>query len=76
MDIRTALKKGMQQLREAGISSCTLAAELLLLHALGRDRTWIYAHPEEHLDEAAAEKFFLLIARRAGGEPTQHLTGK
>jgi release factor glutamine methyltransferase len=48
----------------------------LLLHVLGRDRTWIYAHPEEEISSADAERFFALIARRAAGEPTQHLTGK
>jgi release factor glutamine methyltransferase len=76
MDVRTALKQGLAQLREAHVPSFTLAAELLLLHVLGRDRTWIYAHPEEEISAADAERFFALIARRANGEPTQHLTGK
>jgi len=76
MDIRTALKQGLAQLREARVTSFTLAAELLLLHVLGRDRTWLYAHPEEQLSSADADRYFALIARRANGEPTQHLTGK
>ena len=76
MDIRAALKEGMAQLRAAQIPSHTLATELLLMHALGRDRAWMYSHPEEPLDPAAAEKFLALIARRAAGEPVQYLTGK
>lgn len=76
MDVRTALKNGIAQLRDASVSSYTLAAELILLHALGRDRTWLYAHPEEEVAETQAQRFFALIARRAAGEPTQHLTGK
>jgi release factor glutamine methyltransferase len=76
IDVRTALKQGLAQLREAHVPSFTLAAELLLLHVLGRDRTWLYAHPEEAVSSADAERFFALIARRAAGEPTQHLTGK
>jgi len=75
-DIRTALKKGLAQLREAHVPSFTLAAELLLVHVLGRDRTWLYAHPEEQVSSADAERFFALIARRRNGEPTQHLIGK
>jgi release factor glutamine methyltransferase len=75
-DVRTALKKGLAQLREAHVPSFTLAAELLLLHVLGRDRTWLYAHPEEQVAPTEAERFFALIARRANGEPTQHLTGR
>src|SRR5713226_9650518 len=76
IDVRSALKQGLAQLRDAHVPSFTLAAELLLLHALGRDRTWLYAHPEEQVSSADAERFFALIARRANGEPTQHLTGK
>ena len=76
MDVRTTLKKGIAQLRDAAVPSFTLAAELLLLHVLGRNRTWLYAHPEEAVAEAEAQRFFDLIARRGAGEPTQHLTGK
>jgi release factor glutamine methyltransferase len=76
MDVRTAFKKGIAQLREADVPSFTLAAELLLLHVLSRNRTWLYAHPEEIITNAEAQRFFDLIARRAAGEPTQHLTGK
>jgi release factor glutamine methyltransferase len=76
MDIRAALKSGIGKLREADVPSFTLAAELLLLHVLDRNRTWLYAHPEEILSESAAQHFSDLIARRAAGEPTQYLTGK
>src|SRR5437899_4385668 len=75
-DVRSALKQGLAQLREAHVPSFTLAAELLLLHVLSRDRTWLYAHPEEQILDVDAERFFALVARRAAGEPTQHLTGK
>src|SRR5438093_9901955 len=75
-DVRTALKRGLARLREAQVPSFTLATELLLLHVLGRDRTWLYAHPEEQISSADAERFSALLARRAAGEPTQHLTGK
>jgi release factor glutamine methyltransferase len=76
MDTRTALKQGISQLRDAHVPSFTLASELLLLHVLGRDRTWLYAHPQEAIPEEDAQRFFSFIARRAAGEPTQHLTGK
>src|SRR5260370_32313314 len=76
IDVRTALKNGMAQLRDARVPSCTLAAERLLLQVLGRDRTWIYAHPEEQVSTGDAGRFFALIVRRVNGEPTQHLPGK
>src|ERR1700687_181204 len=76
LNVRAALKKAIAQLREATVPSFTLAAELLLLHVLNRNRTWLYAHPEEILSDADAQRSFALIPRRAAGEPTQHLTGK
>lgn len=76
LDIRGALKQGIAELRGAQVPSYTLAAELLLLHVLGRDRTWIYSHPEEELSIADGERYFTFVHRRANGEPTQHLTGK
>jgi release factor glutamine methyltransferase len=76
MDIRTALRLGIAQLRAARVTSHTLAAELLLLHATGRTRTSLYSHPEDQLTEVESLKYFSLIERRAAGVPTQHLTGK
>jgi release factor glutamine methyltransferase len=76
LDVRGALKEGMVRLRVANTPSHTLAAELLLMHVLGRDRTWLYTNPESAIEAVAAEKYFALLARRAAGEPTQYLTGK
>jgi release factor glutamine methyltransferase len=76
IDVRTALKRGIAELRDANVPSYTLAAELLLLHVLGRDRAWLYAHPEEVIPGLDAHRFLALILRRAEGEPTQYITGK
>src|SRR6202047_2487081 len=76
MNIRTALKEGIAHLSAAQVPSHILAAELLLMHALGRDRSWLYSHPEEIVTPVTAEKYLALISRRAAGEPTQYLTGK
>jgi release factor glutamine methyltransferase len=71
----TALRDGIAQLEREHVPSAALAAEVLLMHTLGRDRAWLYAHPEHELDAATREQYFSLIARRASGVPTQHLTG-
>jgi release factor glutamine methyltransferase len=76
IDVRTALKEGIAQLAAANASSPELAAELLLIHATRRDRTWLYAHSTDPLDNAQIETYLALIARRAAGEPTQYITGK
>jgi release factor glutamine methyltransferase len=75
-EVRAALKEGIARLRKADTPSHTLAAELLLIHVLGCDRTWLYAHPEARLDSVSMQRYLALIARRAAGEPTQHITGK
>jgi release factor glutamine methyltransferase len=73
--LRNALRDGIVQLEREHVPSAALAAELLLMHTLGRDRAWLYAHTEHQLEAAMHEQYFSLIARRASGVPTQHLTG-
>jgi release factor glutamine methyltransferase len=75
-DVRSALVEGIAQLEREQVPSFELAAELLLMHTLGKDRAWIYAHPEYELDPKTSEQYFSLIAQRASGIPTQHLTGR
>jgi release factor glutamine methyltransferase len=76
MDFRTALKHGITQLRAAHIGSDTLAAELLLLHATQRERTFLYSHPEAELTADEALAYQNSLDRRISGVPVQHLTGK
>ena len=75
-NVRDALKAALGQLRAAGVPSHTLAAELLLMRVLGRDRPWLYTHPEELLAPEQQAQFAEMVARRCAGEPTQYLTGK
>jgi len=76
MDNRAALRQAMATLLAAEVPSHMLAAELLLMHVVERDRAWIYTHPEEALEPASVDRYFTLVARRAAGEPTQYLTGR
>lgn len=75
MDNRSALREAIARLEAAQVPSARLAAELLLMHVLGRDRAWLYAHPEQEIGAEARERFLALVARRAEGVPTQYLTG-
>ena len=50
--------------------------ELLLSHALARDRAWLYAHADDALDAADAVRFHALLMRRAAGEPIAYLIGR
>ncbi len=65
-----------QLLREASAAVDRADAELLLAHAAGRDRAWLFAHATDELDAAQAEAFAGLVARRVAGEPVAYLTGR
>jgi release factor glutamine methyltransferase len=75
-DVRSALASAIARLESSDVPSAALAAELLLMHAVGRDRTWLYAHPEHEVDPGQASAYAGLIERRASGMPTQYLTGR
>ena len=68
-----ALVTATRRLRAAGSPSARLDAEVLLAHAIGRDRAWLMAHPEAPLDERDA--FTAAIERRATGEPVAYIRG-
>lgn len=76
MDFRSALKHGIAQLRAARVTADTLAAELLLLHATQRERTYLYSHPEVELTGDEERMYQSLLDRRISGVPVQHLAGK
>ena len=69
------LAEATAQLREAGSPSPRLDAEVLLAYHLGRDRSWLLAHPEAPMSEADAGAYQALVARRAAGEPVAYLRG-
>ncbi|MGH9326995.1 MAG: peptide chain release factor N(5)-glutamine methyltransferase [Terriglobia bacterium] len=75
MLLREALRKGLQALAEHHIPSSELAAELLLMHALGCERGYLHAHMEESLSDETTRRYFALVAERLTGKPTQYITG-
>jgi len=51
-------------------------AELLLLHVLGRERSWLFAHATDLVDPASGQAFAELLQRRLAGEPVAYLLGR
>jgi release factor glutamine methyltransferase len=45
------------------------------MHVLGRDRAYLYAHPELELSCGELNRYNELLERRANGEPVQYITG-
>lgn len=51
-----------------------LTAEVLLSHAIGRERVYLYAHPEEELTELGWIHYGRYLHQRLDGMPTQYIT--
>jgi release factor glutamine methyltransferase len=63
-------------LRDAGARIDPVDAQWLLVHALGKPRSWLYAHGDDIADAALVARFEALVARRVAGEPVAYLTGR
>jgi release factor glutamine methyltransferase len=76
MTIHIALLQGTKLLEEDAITAPRLTAEVLLAHALKRERVYLYAHPEEELTEVAWIHYGRYLHERLKGKPTQYITGR
>ena len=75
MTLHTALIQGTQLLEAEAISAPRLTAEVLLMHALQRDRAYLYAHSSDELTELAWIHYGRYLHERLKGKPTQYITG-
>lgn len=73
-DIRQLL--GAATMRLGGGEEARAEAEILLAHALGRPRTWLFAWPEFEPGAGAEAAFRALVEARRGGRPIAYLTGR
>ncbi len=74
MNLRQVLRDALQQLTAAQVPSASTTAEVLLMHVLERDRTFLYAYPEAELSVEQERAYRHLLRQRAAGHPTQYLT--
>ncbi|HKT13629.1 MAG TPA: peptide chain release factor N(5)-glutamine methyltransferase [Terriglobia bacterium] len=75
MRLRDALQNGLNHLLEHDVPSANLAAELLLMHILQQDRSYLYTHSEQNFPSEQFERYMGLISERCTGKPTQYITG-
>jgi release factor glutamine methyltransferase len=76
VNIGTALLQGQRLLDDARISAPRLTAEVLLGHAIGCERAWLYAHSDEELREVWWIHYGRYLHERMQGKPTQYITGR
>jgi release factor glutamine methyltransferase len=73
--IRQALQRAVTDLSGNGNDYADLEARLLLSHTLGCENDLFFREPERELDGDTLKRFLAAVARRATGEPLQHITG-
>lgn len=74
LTIGQALSQATEMLERAAVGVPRLTAEVLLAHALGKDRTWLIAHSPDPLTELAWIHFGRYLHQRLEGVPTQYIT--
>jgi len=74
MEVRTALLQGTKLLEDASVAAPRLTAEVLLAHAMRRERVYLFAHPEQELAEVEWLHYGRYLHERLKGKPTQYIT--
>jgi release factor glutamine methyltransferase len=72
--IEKALKDAAMRLRSVS-ESARLDAELLLARSIDMSRSYLFAHPEDTLDDAALERLEQTLEQRLAGAPIAYITG-
>lgn len=75
MQLKQALDSAYQRFVAADVPSPRLNAEILMSFTLGRDRSYLFAHPERDLTAEEQHRYEEVITQRAQGCPTQYITG-
>jgi release factor glutamine methyltransferase len=73
--IAEAIQKAAETLAAHNVPDVRLDAELLMRHALGKDRAWLLVHMQDRLDDQGQRFFERSIERRKHREPLQYITG-
>ena len=75
VSISEAIREAAQTLRQWGVPDARREAGSLLEYVIDRDRTFIITHAENLITPEEQQSFRDCVARRAGGEPLQYITG-
>ncbi len=74
--IKDVLYRASDYLKKKSVESHKLDAELILSHLLGRDRVYLYAHPEEIISENVLSEFKKMVKKRGLRTPLAYIVGE
>ncbi|MBI4033456.1 peptide chain release factor N(5)-glutamine methyltransferase [Candidatus Saccharibacteria bacterium] len=75
MTVGDFLQKSERELKTAGIGSARLDILILLEDALGKDRSWLLAHPKTPLQSATLQRLKKNLRRRGKHQPLAYIRG-
>src|SRR5215469_3618226 len=75
MQLKQAVDAAFKRFTAHDVPSPRLNAELLLMLVLGRERSYLYAHPDLELTPEEEFHYDKVVDERARGVPTQYITG-
>lgn len=73
--IKDILTSGTAYLEERGVEGARHSMQSLMVHVLGCNRTWLYLHYDDPMNEAQLAPLRELLRQRGKGVPLQHLLG-
>ncbi len=76
LTIGQALMQGIQLLKDEKIEPPRLTAELLLMHALRKERVFLFSHSGDMLPELAWIHYGRYLHERIAGKPVQYIIGR
>ena len=74
-DVSALLKEAIDLLKKQSIPSARLDAQLLLAHALKKERSFLFAHPDYKPSQKEIQNFYSYIKRRKNREPVAYILG-
>jgi release factor glutamine methyltransferase len=74
MRLDAAIADATSRLKDIS-DSARLDAEILLCQTIDMPRSYLFAHPEDELDELTRDRFEKVVRRRVDGEPMSYITG-
>lgn len=76
MNIREAIKTGMNMLKEKNIEDATLKSKMIMENVLGQNRQYIIANDLNQLDYEQEKEYFFEIEKLLKNNPIEYITNK
>lgn len=71
--IEKLLNDGREIIKQREFNNPFLDVQLILSHLLKKDKVYLFSHGKDNVDDATAEKFYEMAAKRNQGYPLQYM---